>query len=70
MNSIKLPVISSFLTSRKYWNSRNFDYRTCQHVPHGKITPFPVIDTSNPTLDKLRDRSEQRYIFSPRSRLK
>ena len=59
MSIIKLAAVSSFLTSKKYWNSRIFDYRTCQPVPYRRTTPFPVTDASKPTHDKTR------YLFLP-----
>lgn len=68
MSIIKLATVSSFLTSKKYWNSKVFDYRTCQPVPNRKITPFSDIHTLKPTLGGLRNQSTQRYVFSPRPR--
>lgn len=66
MSIIKLAAVFSFLTSRKYWNSKVFYYRTCQPVPNRKITHFPDIHTSKPAHDGLRNQSTQRYVFSPR----
>ena len=54
MSIIKLAAVSSFLTSKKYWNSRIFDYRTCQPVPYRKTTPFPVKDAPKPKYDQMR----------------
>ena len=69
MSIIKVAAVSSFLTSRKYWNSRTFDYRTCRPVPNKRITPFPPTQDSRTLLDELRRESRTRDIFSPRPRL-
>ena len=66
MSIIKLAAISCFLMSRKYWNSRIFDCRTCRPISNRKIAPFPVTDTYQPELNKFRHKSNERYIFSPR----
>lgn len=49
MSIIKYEAVSSFLTPKKYWNSRTFDYRTCRPVPNKIITHFP------PTEDQSRN---------------
>ena len=51
MSIIKVAAVSSFFTSKKYWNSRTFDYRTCRPVPNKRTTPFP------PTEDHSRTHS-------------
>lgn len=69
MSIIKLTVVSSFLTAKKYWNSRNSNYRTYPPVPTRRDISYPTIDDSKPILDNSRHRIEQRHIFSPRPRL-
>lgn len=68
MSIIKLAAISCFLMSKKYWNSRIFEYRTCKPISKRKITPFPVTDSYQPELNEFRHQPNERYIFSPRPR--